>query len=234
MPQHRTAHLPALLLCCAAAHAPAQDVPNEFAAWTRPGAASPRTGPVPRDEWQRLQRAPDSFAPPLPSPGNAAMQAAARAGRWDEVLAGLRSGQGRARSLDPSSANVLELAAAQGEAEVVRELLLRGADPDRVSERGFTPLGAAAFNGQVGMLRQLVRAGADLQRWGATGQAPLHLASLAGRAAAVDALLALKAATDMLNRQRETALDVAAANGRGDVMDRLLAAGADLTLAGRR
>jgi ankyrin repeat protein len=234
MPQHRPAFLPALLLCCAAAHAPAQDVPNEFAAWPRPGAASQRTGPVPRDEWQRLQRAPDSFAPPLPSPGNAAMEAAARAGRWDEALALLKSGQGRARSLDPSSANVLELAAARGEAEVVRELLLRGADPDRVSERGFTPLGAAAFNGQQALLRQLARAGADLQRWGATGQTPLHLASLAGQAAAAGQLLQLGAELEALNRQRESALDVAAANGRGDVMDRLLGAGANLTRAGRR
>ena len=230
-----------VLLVAPAAPARAQDTPREFADWPSrlPRAASaaasaPGRKPVSAVAWERLSRTPQDFAPPLPAPGNAALQAAAEAGRWAEVLRLLKAGAAQARAADSSGANVLERAAAVGEAEVVRELLSRGADPDRVSDRGYTPAGAAAFNGQTSVLRQLARGGADLRRWGATGQAPLHLASLAGRSAVVTLLLKLGADPEALNRQRETPLDVAAAQGRGEVLDLLLAVGADATRAGRR
>lgn len=211
-----------------------------LAAFVRPVAPTPalaataRGAPVDRLEWERRLRPADRFGPAVLRAADAALLAAARAGRWREVSELLASGRANPNARDELGGHALVLAARAGEEAILREFIKRGADLDRTGDDGFTALGAAAFEGHRGTVRLLVRAGAALEQWGAGGQTALHLASLAGRLDAVEELLRLGADIELLNRQRETALDVAAAAGQQEVMDRLIGGGADLTLAGRR
>jgi hypothetical protein len=236
----------ALLLCAAAvgpSHAEEED--RLLSSFARPATARPRSQAVQQAEWDRrlpiatcfdldkTGRDSGCFGPPVLRAGDAAILAAARASRWTEVLELLKSGRAGANAQDDIQGNALVLAARAGREDVLRELLRRGANTERLGEGGFTALGAAAFAGQRGVVRLLLRAGADSERWGATGQTALHLASIAGRTEVLHMLLA-KVDVDMLNSRHETALDVAAAAGQQDAMDVLIKAGADLQHAGQR
>jgi ankyrin repeat protein len=215
-----------------AAHADIDD--RALLPFARPAAAAPRAAPVDSLEWEHRLRAPDRFGPPWLRPSDATFLAAARAQRWPEALRLLKAGQASPNARDEALGNALVLSARAGQEELVRELIKRGADIDRVGEDGFTALGGAAFAGHRSVVRLLVLAGADVERLGASGQTALHLAGLAGQLDVVDELLRLKVPLELLNRLHETALDVAAAAGQQEVMSRLIEAGADLTQAGRR
>lgn len=199
---------------------------------------APRGSPVLRQAWADQLRLAERMVPPLPRPVDQALLQAARDGRWPDVLQLLKTGQdsvpANPDASDAQQGSVLVLAAQAGADAVARELLQRGADPQRIGETGFTALGAAAFHGHQSMLRLLLRAGADPLRWGATGQGALHLAALAGQVGALDTLLRAGLPVDQLNSQRETALDVAAASNQAEAMDLLIRGGADLPMAGRR
>jgi ankyrin repeat protein len=58
------------------------------------------------------------------------------------------------------------LAAYHGRADVVRLLLSHGADPNRVNDRGQTPLAGAIFKNEVEVADALLEGGAD-PLWGA-------------------------------------------------------------------
>lgn len=198
-----------------------------------------RAEPVPRLEWDRRLRPADRLGPVPLRPADLALLAAARAGRWAEVLALLTPADrampaAHGNAADAAGGHALVLAAAAGQDAVLRALLQRGADIERRGDNGFTALGAAAFWGHRSAVRLLLRAGADPTRLGATGQTALHLASTAGHADVVGALLQAGVPTDLLNAQRETALDLAAAANQSVVMDLLIQGGADLLMAGRR
>jgi ankyrin repeat protein len=53
------------------------------------------------------------------------------------------------------------LAAYHGHAEAVRALLERGAEADRINDRGQTPLAGAVFKGEAAVIRALLDGGAD-------------------------------------------------------------------------
>lgn len=53
------------------------------------------------------------------------------------------------------------LAAYSGHPELVRGLLTRGADPNRVNDRGQSPLAGAVFKGEDEVVHVLVDGGAD-------------------------------------------------------------------------
>ena len=57
--------------------------------------------------------------------------------------------------------SLLMLAAYNGHPAIVRDLLARGADPDRANDREQTPLAGAVFKGHTDVVRLLVDAGAD-------------------------------------------------------------------------
>jgi ankyrin repeat protein len=59
--------------------------------------------------------------------------------------------------------NLLMLAAYHGKAELVRFLLSRGAQPDRLNDRGQSALSGAVFKGWTEIVKALVEAGADLR-----------------------------------------------------------------------
>ena len=223
---------PLALLGSATAWAESDD--RALAGFARAVPAAPRGQAVEPREWEQRLRAPERFGPPHLREADRALLAAARAGRWAEALELVKSERAHPNARDAAGGHVLVHAARAGQDDLLRELIKRGADLDRIGEDGFTALGAAAFAGRRSSVRLLVRAGADATRWSASGQAPLHLAALAGQLGVIDEMLRLKVDIEGLNRQRESALDVAGGVGQQDSLGRLLEAGADPLLAGRR
>ena len=220
--------------CLAAAGVMAEDDDRAQAAFMRAPAAAPRAAPFDALAWERRLRSANSLGPAPLRAVDAALLAAARSAHWAAAMALLKSGDANANARDDIGGHALVLAAAAGQDELVRELLKRGAEIDRLGDTGFSALGAAAFAGRRSTVRLLLRAGADVERWGAGGQTALHLASLCGRLDIIDEFIRAKVPVDVLNRQRETALDSAATAGQLDAMGKLIAAGADTRLAGQR
>lgn len=203
---------------------------SAFASFSRP-APRERTIIEPL-EWQRLGRSANSFGPPVLRPLDEALLAALNGGDWQKATALLAEGAS-ANARDVADSNPLEIAARAGEDALVRDLIGRGAELDRVGSDGFTPLGAAAFFGHDSTVRILLRAGADKLAWGATGNGPMHLAAMSGQVTVIDLLLKSGADPAAFNRQGDTALDVAANRNRQAVMQQLIDAGVDPTLSGR-
>lgn len=149
----------------------------------------------------------------------------ARAGRWDEWLAGMKASSPEPDVRDREGATLLTLAARQGRLDAVRELLRRGADVDRRGLFGLTPLCAAAMGGHDLVVQELLRAGADPERWSAQGQLPLHLAAREGHVTVVRTFLAAKVDPLAWNHAGRHALDEAASTGHIDTMAALVDAG---------
>jgi len=74
----------------------------------------------------------------------------------------------------------LHSAASAGDAERVRELLKKGADPNVRDEYGNTPLHVAAYEGHVDVVRLLLEHGADPTVKNKDGDTPLDLARARG------------------------------------------------------
>lgn len=176
-------------------------------------SAIARGGPWTSAEWQPLRgRLPQAMAQ-------------ARAGRWADVLAALKADDLELDPRDRDGATLLTLAARQGQAEAVRELLRRGADADRRGFSGLTPLCAAAMGGHDLIVQDLLRAGADPERWSAQGQGPLHLAAREGHVRVIRTLLASGAKPLGLNHAGRHALFEAALTGHTEAMAALVDAG---------
>jgi hypothetical protein len=222
----------ALGLACTAAGA--EDTDPALAGFRKRPAPAVREAPPDALEWERRLRVSNSFGPPDLRPVDAALLTAARQARWTDVQQLLKSAGAQANARDALGGHVLVLAARAGQDALLRDMLQRGAEIDRVGEDGFTALGAAAFAGRRSTVRLLLLAGAEPQRWGASGQTALHLATVAGHVDVVEELLRLRVDVDLLNRQRESALDVAASVAQDQVMAVLMRAGADTTQAGMR
>ena len=66
-----------------------------------------------------------------------------------------------AHPLPPKGNTLLMLAAYNGHATLVRELLVRGADGNRTNDQGQSPLAGATFKGHDDVVRVLIEGGAD-------------------------------------------------------------------------
>jgi len=75
----------------------------------------------------------------------------------------------------------LHKAAYEGDAEKVKELLKKGADPNIKDEKGRTPLHEAAYWGRLDVVRLLLVRGADPTVKDKDGRTPLDLARAEGR-----------------------------------------------------
>lgn len=83
----------------------------------------------------------------------------------------------------------LHLAAKMGHADIVRELIARGANPRLLGPEGETALDLSIENGKQGTLAAMLESGADpLMRNGA-GRTPLHTAAACGNIKALDLLM---------------------------------------------
>jgi ankyrin repeat protein len=112
--------------------------------------------------------------------------------------------------------SALFVAAVSNYSEFVRELLLRRADVNILSDGDVTPLTGAAANGHVEPARLLLDAGANVNLAMDNGVTPLMLASYNGHVEMVKLLLAYGADRTLrtLPPWRETALDKAKKAGK--------------------
>jgi uncharacterized protein len=107
-------------------------------------------------------------------------------------------------------------AACHGEAEIVRELLSHGADPDLKEDEWFTPLRWAASNGHEQALRVLLEYGADPD-----AGSPLAAGARRGSVGVVRALLEGGADPARADYDGRTALAIAEEWAARDIEDAL-------------
>lgn len=111
----------------------------------------------------------------------------------------------------------------------MERLLAAGADPNKATADGVTPVLRACSGGHFGVLDALLVAGAKPNRssCGPDGAIPLLVAAGSGAAAAVQVLLAAGAPPGRTDRHGNCALLLAAMRGYVGIAEYLLAAGAD-------
>jgi ankyrin repeat protein len=128
----------------------------------------------------------------------------------------------------------LQNAAFRGDLSSVRHLLAQGADPNGLSEEGWTALALAANRGNVDVVQELVDAGADVNfAEDEEGETVLMLAVQQAEPRAVDVLCVLLTAGANVNAVDKlgwTALRHA--HNRPELASILLAHGADPSTGG--
>lgn len=121
-------------------------------------------------------------------------------------------------------------AARDGNYEQLRDLLVRGANPNLAQADGVTLLMHAARNHDDAMIDLLVSRGAQVDLTDRQGDGALHWAVRSRAHASVEALLALGANPNLQNRQGETPTMLAVREGDRRIVERILAAEPDLTI----
>ncbi len=109
-----------------------------------------------------------------------------------------------------SQTTPLILAARQGEASVVQELIAAGADLEAANSDGNTALWAACYAEQLPIIEQLVSAGANINHQNPDGVSVLIYAASAGKTSVVELLLAKGAEQSLTTVDDFSALDLAA------------------------
>jgi len=122
-------------------------------------------------------------------------------------------------------------AAAQNDANQVRQMIASGSNPNEVDENNRTGMHIAAMNGNLQIMAILVKGNAKSDPRDKLGNTPLHYATDRDRLEAVKLLLDLKAPVDAENKQGMTALMMAAARGNLEIVQALLSHGASPTKA---
>lgn len=124
--------------------------------------------------------------------------------------------------------SALQLAVANGHDQVVRALLMAGADVNAVDKVGETSLHEAVRANQPGMINDLLLGGALPDVCSLDGSTPLQLAAASGQEGSVTALLLKGADTDFVGNTgpKLTPLHEAVSSGHYGVVELLLGAGA--------
>lgn len=130
-----------------------------------------------------------------------------------------------------ASGPALVEAARIGDADAVRALLARGADPDEAAPDGSTAVHWAAHRDDLAMLDTLLAAGAVPDRLTRYQVAPLTLAAQNGNAPVIERLLEAGASPDTASQEGQTALMTAARNGSIAAVHALLRRGARVDVA---
>ena len=133
----------------------------------------------------------------------------------------------------PEGFTPLALAAHFGHLEVMRALIDRGADLNRVATHriAVTPLHAALFGRQVEAARLLIERGADVtparggSGWKRAGWTALHYAAGMGVSTLVDLLLDRGADPSRPDEEGKTPIDVAIESNHSDIADLIRARG---------
>ena len=149
---------------------------------------------------------------------NLRVYAAARAGRADEAVAALARGADPKRlpdADDRDQRSLPVLAAVIGDLSLLRELIGRGVDLNRM-HAGLTPLLAAtrdSWHGRVEAVTILLANGADTRTVDADGNSPLHHAARSSDPGVAARLLDAHAPIDALNTEGFSPLGVACEAG---------------------
>lgn len=123
----------------------------------------------------------------------------------------------------------LAIAAYQGKAQKVKELLNAGADPDAQTKNGRTALMAASDRGRMEVVKLLLDHGADPDIQASDKETALMLAVYKGRLEIIRLLLKNNARVDLKEKNGLTALFIASSIGSKRAVDLLLDHGADAT-----
>jgi ankyrin repeat protein len=111
--------------------------------------------------------------------------------------------------------SALHAAARSGRAEVVKLLLLHGANPDEINEKKNTPLWFSAqspskpASNRVEVMKQLLDAGADINRRCENGSTALHFAAWRGPVEVVEFLLSRSARNWIADAEGKLPIDYA-------------------------
>ena len=116
---------------------------------------------------------------------------------------------------------LLLMAAQMGHADVVPQLLAKGADTGLMANNGWTALILATQNGHTEIVAQLLAKGADTGLKNKHGGTALMVAAQNGHAEIVAQLLAKGADTGLKDNDGWTALRLAAQNGHKDIVIKL-------------
>lgn len=131
-------------------------------------------------------------------------------------------------------ASPLMIAASRGHADLIRWLLISGADIAAVDDDARAAVNFAILYGQGEALRTLLDQGADVNRKDVRGNTPLMAAASANHVEYVRWLLSAGAEVNAKNEEGWTALFHASCGNRAEVLKALLAAGADAGVRDQR
>ena len=198
-------------------------------AGTQRGQQMPPTGPLPAEQIDLLKRWidegaawPDDVANeaarPAPDPNATRLIEAIQRGDRGAARRLLATAPDAARQGGPAGSTALMFAALYGDAQVARDLLEAGADPNAANHAGATALIWGVEHSEV--VRVLLDAGANPNASSGLGRTPLVLAAMQASSAPVVRLLLDRGAAPT-----QAALSAAALHGRTPVVRMLLAAG---------
>jgi Ca-activated chloride channel family protein len=127
---------------------------------------------------------------------------------------------------DKKERDALYQAAERGRADVVKQLLVGGLDPNEEDKDGRTALMVAASKGQTETARVLLEGGADINARDNKGYTALMYAVQAGHTDIVKLLLEKGADPNLKGKDGKTALVLATEKGNADIVQMLRTAGA--------
>lgn len=158
-------------------------------------------------------------------------------GEMGDSLAALMLEQGaRVNAVDRELNTALHYAAMQtssplfGNQDLIRILLVHGADQSLRNERGRTPLYKAVMWGRAGRARELLDYGGDMEAIDHEGWSVLFGAVLKGNVELTEELCKRGAGVDRRDRSGQTTLHYSVSQNRREVVEVLVAAGADVNL----
>ncbi|MCF2133849.1 hypothetical protein SAMN04487769_1372 [Burkholderia sp. b14] len=122
--------------------------------------------------------------------------------------------------LDRAGENAMMLAALNGETELVKQLIEKGAE---VNKSGWTPLHYAATTGQDEVVKLLIDHSAYIDAASPNGTTPLMMAARGGHITTVKLLLDEGADLTLKNQLELTAIDFAKQYNQKDIADSLAA-----------
>jgi ankyrin repeat protein len=125
----------------------------------------------------------------------------------------------------------LHLAARNGHASAIRELVQAGASLDARTSRGWTALHLAANRGQHDAVRELLNAHADADAVTPTGERPIHLAAYPGHHSIIDMLATAGADLDARTETGHAAVHLAALSSQSEAIAALKRGNADMNAA---
>jgi ankyrin repeat protein len=156
---------------------------------------------------------------------DAPLAEAVKSGQRGEALKMIAGQPGSVNTAEADGSTALLWAASLNDADLVRELLKAGANPNVRNKLESTPLAEAAFHANTDMIQALLDAGADPNAAGPDGQTPLMLVARTANVTAAKALLAKGANPNVTEDQRgQTPLMWAAASSQGAMVRALLEA----------
>ena len=129
----------------------------------------------------------------------------------------------------------LYIACSNGNLELVKTLINKGADIDRLVNRSISPLFIASKLGKLDVVNMLIEEGADINKTGDNTRnygTPLFVASKLGKVDVVKILIDKGADINKGDMDELTPLHVASKSGHVDVVNMLINAGADIDKSG--